>query len=320
MPGPAHAGSHSHLLLETGLSPAENRAVQWNKIALIGVGLLGGSIGLAARKQKLTRSVAGFVRRRARIRECQRVGAVNRAFLDLRQAVTGADLVILCTPIAQMSGLVDELLPLLEKGAVVTDVGSVKASVIEALEAKIEQAGAHFVGSHPMAGSEQTGVKAARADLFESAVCVTTPTARTSTPALRKVERFWRALGSKVLRLSPELHDELVGRSSHLPHLIAAVLAHTVLAPGSPPQQGRLCANGFRDSTRIASGSPEMWRDIDIANRKNLLAALDLFANQLQNVRILLEQSGEQELTKFFEAAKHRRDQWRKRQVSSSPE
>jgi prephenate dehydrogenase len=284
--------------------------VQWNKIALIGVGLLGGSIGLAARKQKLARSVAGFVRRRASVRECQRVGAVNRAFLDLRQAVTGADLVILCTPLAQMSRLVDDLLPFLEKGAVVTDVGSVKATVIEAVEAKIEQAGAHFVGSHPMAGSEQTGVKAARADLFKGAVCVTTPTARTSAESLQKVERFWRALGSKVLRLSPELHDELVGRSSHLPHLIAAVLAHTVLAPGNAAQQGQLCANGFRDSTRIASGSPEMWRDIAQANRAALLTDLANYQQQLARLSELIRAQDTEQLGKIFSAARDARNDW----------
>jgi len=291
--------------------------VQWNKIALIGVGLLGGSIGLAARKQKLARSVVGFVRRRASIAECQKAGAVTRAVLDLQETVVDADLVILCTPIAQMARLAEEMLPFLQEGAIVTDVGSVKASVIEALEAKIEQAGAHFVGSHPMAGSEQTGVKAARADLFKGAICVTTPTDRTSKTALRKTENFWRTLGSKVLRLSPELHDEFVSRSSHLPHLIAAVLANTVLTPDQPTQHW-LCANGFRDTTRIASGSPEMWRDIAIANRKNLLGAIDDFLQQIQTVRGLLEAADERRLTVFFEQAKNRRDQWRKK--SSSPE
>lgn len=294
--------------------------MQWNKIALIGVGLLGGSIGLAARQKKLARSVVGFVRRRASLAECKKAGAVHRAVVDLRQAVTGADLIILCTPISQMGRLANEMLPFVQKGALVTDVGSVKTSVLEEVESSVERAGAHFIGSHPMAGSEQTGVKAARADLFQGAICVVTPTVQSSPAALARVEKLWRALGSRVLRLSPELHDQLVSRSSHLPHLIAAVLAHTVLAPGAPQMQRQLCANGFRDTTRIASGSPEMWRDIDLANCKNLLDALESFTTNLKAVRAFLQTAHAEELTKFFQEAKTRRDQWRKRQISASSE
>src|SRR5205085_892359 len=159
-----------------------------------------------------------------------------------------------------------------------------------------------------------------RADLFEGAVCVTTPSRRTLKSALQRVEALWKSLGSRVVRLSPELHDELVGRSSHLPHLLAAVLARTVLAPGRPRQQPQLCANGFRDTTRIASGSPEMWRDIALANRKNLSAALNDFIRQLQAFDKLLKAGHGERISKYFEEAKRRRDQWRKGRVSPSPE
>src|SRR5262249_51651471 len=153
-----------------------NSAVLFRKVAIIGVGLLGGSLGLAVRKRRLAREVAGFVRRAASVSECRRLGAVHVATRDLRLAVADADLVVLCTPLAQMPALVREMLPALKRGAIVTDVGSVKAGVVRELESKIHRAGGHFVGSHPMAGAEKTGVAAARPNLFANAVCVLTPT------------------------------------------------------------------------------------------------------------------------------------------------
>jgi prephenate dehydrogenase len=254
--------------------------VHWNRITLIGVGLLGGSLGLVLKRRHLAGSVVGYVRRAASVRECERAGAVDLATLDLAQAVTGAELAVLCTPLAQMRSLVQQMLPALKRDAIVTDVGSVKGSVVRELESLVGKAGAYFVGSHPMAGAEKTGVAAARADLFENAVCVTTPTAKTNRAALRKVEELWTSIGCRVLRLAPEVHDELVSRSSHLPHVVAAGLANLVLRPGAPGAQAMLCANGFRDTTRIASGSPEMWRDIALANRKNLGRAMKDFVSE----------------------------------------
>ena len=294
--------------------------MHWKKVALIGVGLLGGSVGLALKRARLARSVTGFVRRRASIRECKRAGAVDIASLDLEDAVRGADLIILCTPIAQMKRLVGQMTPFLGKGAIITDVGSVKGSVVHQLESLAKRAGAHFVGSHPMAGAERMGVSAAKADLFKDAVCVVTPTRGTPKKALRKVEGFWKSLGSRVLRLSPEAHDRLVSKSSHLPHVVATVLAHSVLAPDNPSAQRQLCANGFRDTTRIASGSPEMWRDIALANKTNLRRTLSSFIRDLRKFHALLERADEKAITKFFEEAKSRRDQWRATQISTSPE
>lgn len=296
------------------------RAVRWNKITLVGVGLLGGSLGLAVKRRRLARQVAGYVRREASIQECAQVGAVDYATTDLLAAVWDADLVVLCTPLAQMRSLGQQLLPALKRGAIVTDVGSVKASVVSDLELIVKNAGAHFVGSHPMAGAEQVGVSAARADLFECAMCVVTPTKRTHPAALRKVELFWKALGGRLLSLAPELHDALVSRSSHLPHLVAATLAASILDPKHPKQQAALCATGFRDTTRIASGSPEMWRDIALANRLQLRGALDNFVRELQRVQRILRRGKADEVEGLFQAAKERRDRWRLGCVSASPE
>ena len=294
--------------------------MHFRKITIIGVGLLGGSLGLAVRRRKLARLTAGFVRRTASLKDCERTGAVDFATTDLLAAVWDADLVILCTPLSQMRSRVREMLPALKRGAIVTDVGSVKASVVRELESLVAKAGAHFVGSHPMAGAEKTGVSSARADLFVNTVCVMTPTKKTNQAALKKTGQFWRAMGSRVLELKPEVHDVLVSRSSHLPHVIAATLASHVLHPAQPKHQAALCANGFRDTTRIASGSPEMWRDIALANRKNLGRSLNAFIADLQKFRRLMKKEDAKAVTKFFEIAKKRRDNWCAGCASPSPE
>jgi prephenate dehydrogenase len=238
----------------------------------------------------------------------------------LPAAVWDADLVVLCLPLSQMRPVVERMLPALKRGAIVTDVGSVKAGVVRELESLVAKAGAHFVGSHPMAGAEKTGVAAARTDLFEKTVCVVTPTKKTNRAALKKVKQFWSAIGSRVLELKPEIHDALVSRSSHLPHIIAATLASHVLNPAHPKPQAALCANGFRDTTRIASGSPEMWRDIALANRRNLAKSLVAFVTDLQKFRRVLKKADAEAIATFFETAKQRRDNWCAGCASPSPE
>jgi prephenate dehydrogenase len=286
----------------------------------VGVGLLGGSLGLALKRRRLADSVVGYVRRAASVRECEDAGAVDFATLDLAEAVAGSELIVMCTPLAQMLPLVRELRPALKRGAIITDVGSVKSSVVGQLESLVAKGGGHFVGSHPMAGAEKTGVGAARADLFVNAVCVTTPTRKTNRLALRKVEQLWKSVGARLLRLTPDAHDALVSRSSHLPHVVAAGLANLVLEPRRPKAQGALCANGFRDTTRIAAGSPEMWRDIALANRRNLTAALGEFMADLQRFQQLLRRGDEAAVQQFFEQAKRRRDGWSQAAGSGSPE
>jgi prephenate dehydrogenase len=284
------------------------------------VGLLGGSLGLALRTRGLAETVVGFVRRAASVKESEKSGAVDTGTQDLPNAVRDAQLIVLCTPIAQMRSLTKQMVPFLRRGAIVTDVGSVKKDVVRELTALVKEAGAHFVGSHPMAGSEKTGVGAARADLFVEAVCVITPESQTNAAALRKVAGLWKSVGARVLRLTPELHDQLVSRSSHLPHVVAAQLSNLVLNPKGSKHQAILCANGFRDSTRIASGSPEMWRDIALANRKHLIGALNSFVQGLTSFKRLLKTGDEAAVARFFEQAKQRRDKWCGNAASHSPE
>lgn len=275
---------------------------------------------MAVRRKRLAREIAGYVRRESGIAECARAGVVDYATTDLLAAVSGADLVILCTPISRMRELLLRAAPALKRGSIITDVGSVKASVVRELESAVSARGAHFIGSHPMAGAEKSGITAARPDLFCRAVCVVTPTKRSNRRALRTLERFWTSLQSRVIRLSPEIHDRIVSRSSHLPHVTAAALASLVLDPRSPAEQALLCANGFRDTTRVASGSPEMWRDIAMANRRNLEQALDRLVKEVERVQILLKHRDSKGLMRFFEQAKKRRDAWCARNSSPSPE
>ena len=296
------------------------QSVRFQKITLVGVGLLGGSLGFVIQKERLANRVVGYVRRKASVSEARKLHAVQEATRNLQAAVSDADLVILCTPLAQMRTLVLEMAPALKRGSIVTDVGSVKASVVRELEKPIALAGAHFVGSHPMAGSEKTGMAAAHADLFVNALCVVTPTRSTNAAALRRVEQFWQSVGSRVLRLSPPVHDLLVSRSSHLPHLLAATLTNLVLDPARPPALADLCATGFRDTTRVASGSPEMWRDIAMANRRNIVSALDAFAQEAARLRRALGSGDQKWLARWLEQARQRRENWRSRAVSPTPE
>ncbi len=294
--------------------------MQFRKITIIGVGLLGGSIGLAVKRRRLAREVAGYVRRAASLKDCEKAGAVDFATTDLLAAVSQADLVILCTPLAQMRAITEHFLPALRRGAIVTDVGSVKADVIRELESLVNQTGAHFVGSHPMAGGEKMGVGAAKADLYANTACIITPTKKTHAGAVRKLEQFWKALGSRTVRMDAARHDLLVSLSSHLPHVVAATLAGLILDPRQPKQLAQLCASGFRDTTRIASGSPEMWRDIALTNRKNLSRAVDAFAAELKKFQSALKQSDEKAVQNFFATAKQRRDNWCVKSTATSSE
>jgi len=282
----------------------------WQKVTVVGVGLLGGSLGLAMKQRGLAKQVHGYVRRAASVQECQKLGLVDCATLDLHEAVDGAEVIVLCTPLSQMRELVESMLPVIKAGTVVTDVGSVKAGVVQQIQPLLASTGVHFVGSHPMAGAEKMGAAAARPDLFRDAVCVLTPTVDCAADGVKTVEHLWRSVGARVVTMSAELHDEFVSRSSHLPHVVAAELANYVLSPAYPREQALLCASGFRDTTRIASGSPEMWRDIAFANRKNLARVLGVFIEDLQELQLALERADMQTIQEFFETAKLRRDQW----------
>jgi prephenate dehydrogenase len=275
---------------------------------------------MALRQRKLAKRVDACVRREASIAECLKMGAVDSATLDLASAVTGADLVVLCTPLAQMRDLAERMLPYLKPGAIVTDVGSVKSNVVQDLTPMIARVGAEFIGSHPMAGSEKSGVQFAQADLFQGALCLITPSSTSSAQAIRSIQTLWKGVGCSTLRLRPDTHDDLVSRSSHLPHIVAAELANYVLSPVHPKEQAMLCASGFRDTTRVASGPPEVWRDIVMANRKHLTRVLGVFIEDLRELQFALERADIGAIEEFLTKAKQRRDKWQSQAGNWPPE
>ena len=270
-------------------------------VTIIGVGLLGGSAGLALKAHDPDIRVAGVGRRQASLDRALAVGAIDTAHLDAAEAVDRTDLVILATPVGAFQGHLRRIAPHLRRGAIATDVGSTKAAVVRSAGRALGHD--RFVGSHPMAGSERKGVGFARADLFLGATCIVTPAAKTPPAVTARVERLWASMGMRTVRMTPHAHDRAVARVSHLPHALASLLMRL-------PRLAELdvSATGFRDATRLASGDPEMWRDIFLTNRRQVLAAIDDFDEELIALRDLVELGDARGLARFFAAAKKRRD------------
>jgi prephenate dehydrogenase len=247
----------------------------FRRVAVLGLGLLGGSVALAARRRRVGACVVGAARRADVLEQALRMGAVDEA-ADFRAAARGADLLVLATPVYAMPELVREVAPVLSEGALLTDVGSVKSVLADTLPGLLP-AGVAYVGAHPMAGSHRRGIEHARADLFEGAICVVMQTAE---PGPReRVAAFWRALGARVVLRDPAHHDADVAWVSHLPHALAFAFARA--AAHAPEGAFEVRGPGFRDFTRIAHSDPELWADILIGNRKALAPPLQAVSREL---------------------------------------
>lgn len=254
----------------------------FHQITILAPGLLGASLGMAAHEYGLGRRVHVWARRAEVRQACMDAGWCEAAHADPRAAVKGSDLVVVCTPVDRIAGLVGEISSSLEPGALVTDVGSTKSRICR-ISARSVPDGVAFVGSHPMAGSEKSGMEHAEAVLFKNRACLVTPIEETPTQALERVVGFWRALGMEVTTMSPERHDEIVAHISHFPHLLASLIC--LQLSRKPDQWQAFSGNGLRDTTRIAAGSPEIWRSIFEENREELLRALDGFEKELSAMR-----------------------------------
>jgi len=272
------------------------------RVSIIGVGLLGGSLGLALRRRGLADEVVGVGHRDSTLKEAARRGAIDRFTLDAAEGVAGADLVVLATPVGLFGPLMAQAAPALADGCLITDVGSTKRAVLEAVLPHVPD-GCRFVGSHPLAGSEARGIAAADVDLYGGATVLVVPTPRSDDAALERVERLWQALGSRTRRIDAETHDRLLAGTSHLPHLVAAALVNA-LGDGADA----LVASGFLDTTRIASGDPALWRDIFMTNADELLAALDRFEATLGAMRSALSDRDAEAVRRLLDEAKRRRD------------
>jgi prephenate dehydrogenase len=265
------------------------------RMSIIGVGLLGGSIGLAVKSGAMPAHIIGYGHRPEKLKRAKELGAIDEIAGSCRQAVRDSDLVILCTPVGLFEQVMDEVAGVLSPEAIVTDVGSTKRSVIHLAE-KLLPDSSHFVGSHPMAGSEKRGVEFARADLFQGARCILTPTERTSPAATEQVDQFWQKLGMRTSRMSPDEHDRIVCDVSHLPHLLAAALV-AMQEPAALPMAG----SGFLDTTRIASGDGALWRDILQDNRDNVMDSIRRFREQLDHVQGLLDPAQHEALASWLD-------------------
>lgn len=273
----------------------------FKKISIIGVGLIGGSIGLAVKKCKLAGEVVGLTSCKTTLKRAVRSKAIDKGSLDLGECVKDSDLVILAVPVTEIKNIITLISPHLKKGCIVTDVASTKQEVVKIAE-QILPKEIFFVGSHPMAGSEKRGVDFARANLFKDSVLILTPTTKTNKKCLNKVNRFWRELGARVVSLSPKKHDEVVASVSHLPHAIAVSLMNAVTA-----SELKFAAGGFKDVTRIAKSSEMIWWGIFASNSKEIVKKIDIFIEELNEFKKALKKSYETKIKlKLTRASKKR--------------
>jgi prephenate dehydrogenase len=257
------------------------------RLSLVGLGLLGGSVAKAARALGLADEIVAVGRDRERLEPARRDGVVDRVTTDLREGVDGADFCLLATPVATLTALLPAVWQALPADAVLTDVGSTKAGIVAAAEALARRyRPLAFVGSHPMAGSEQSGYAVSRPDLFQGATVILTPTESTDSHAVKRVGAFWEALGGRLVTLDPVTHDRATAAISHLPHLVADALVDAVVR--MDPRFFEIAGRGFKDTTRIAASDPRMWREIFQENRAGLAEALGAFRAALDELERLV--------------------------------
>ena len=285
---------------------------QFKKIAIIGVGLIGGSIGLAIKKKGLAKEVIGVFRHQATLKKALKRKAIDKGFMKMKAGIKDADLIILATQVSSIVRVGREAIKNAKPGAVVTDVGSTKSWIVGELEKVSRQSSVKFVGSHPMAGSERASVDFARDSLLEEAPCIVTRTARTDKAALKRIVNFWKGLGGKVKVMTPSEHDRSVALISHLPHIVAFSLA------GAIPEKDMIyAAEGFKDTTRVASSDPNLWADIFITNKKEAIKACRLFESSYGGILKALVRDDYQGVVRALRKAKAKRDKLiRLRQLS----
>lgn len=278
------------------------------RLAIIGVGLIGGSLARALREKGAVRTVVGIGRSRANLEEALSLGICDEITQDAVEGVRGADLVFISVPVCAIPDVVREIAPALQPGCIVTDGGSVKKAIVLECEALMPP-GCHFVGGHPIAGTEHSGAAASFATLYRGKRCILTPTERTDKAALDLVARLWRLTGADVCLMEPGHHDRIFAEISHLPHAVAYALVHAV---GTADVEGEnvlsYTAGGFRDFTRIASSDPAMWRDIALMNREALMKSIDGFSASLAELRQRIDRGDAAGLSEFFTIAKQFRD------------
>lgn len=282
--------------------------VQFGTVAIVGVGLIGGSLGMALKGRRLAERVIGIGRSRERLNKAVAFGAIDDGAVDLAEGLAQADVVVMCSTVGHILETLAETLTRCNSRAVVTDVGSTKGTIVAAASGN-----GRFVGGHPLAGSEQTGVEAATPTLFEEATWAITPVLTTDPDAQRTVEMLAREVGATTLTLTPEAHDAMLAVTSHLPHLLASALMRQAAVTQASYQETRmLTAGSFADATRVAASSPELWRDVCLTNRSALLSALGGFRKELDVLEQAINAGDAAEIEAFFASGAEVKRGWRK--------
>ncbi len=277
---------------------------KFKKVTIVGVGLIGGSMGLAMKRGKLAERIVGVAKHKRSLAKAQRLGAIDKGLLNVKESVKGSDLVILATPIYSIIKIAKTIVKHLEKGCIVIDVGSTKKLIVKELE-HILPRDIYFVGTHPLAGSEQRGIDSAQAKLFKHSVWIVTRTRKTNFISLVRIKSLLRTLGASVIVTSPNKHDKIVSQISHLPHILASSLVNSARR-----QYLSLAATGFKDITRIASSDSHIWKDICLTNGKEIVKAIDGFVFNLSTLKKLIKMGNSKGILRSFRRAKKKRDDY----------
>lgn len=279
--------------------------IHFKKVAIIGVGLIGGSIGKALKELKLADEVVGIFRSSGpKITKAIKIGAVDTGATDIYKGVQDTDLVIIATPVGRIVSVAREVFKYANQGCIITDVGSTKERLVKDIDRFAQtRHKAHFIGGHPMAGSEKNGIEFARCDLFKNAPCILVKTRHTDPESLYKVSMLWQALGAEVVIMSPNTHDRIVANISHLPHLVACSLLNSVCTKDMV-----LSSGGFKDTTRIASSNPLLWRDIILTNEEYILNAIERLQVRLTKLKQFVRTGNATGILKELKKAKQKRD------------
>jgi len=293
---------------KSGARSQESGEIHFNKVAIIGVGLIGGSLAMVLRQKGISSQIIGIGRGIKNLETAKKLGVVDSYTQDVKQGVKDCDLVVVATPVASIVNIVKDILPFLKNGAIITDVGSVKKAVVDEIEGFMPEK-VFFIGGHPIAGTENAGVEAAFPTLFQSRKCILTPTKKTDKIALESIKAVWEAAGSQVILMERERHDKILASVSHLPHMVAYALVNAVADMKDLDENIiTYSAGGFKDFTRIASSPPEMWRDICLLNRDAILDMIKRFQATLSQLKRMIEAEDGEGMYKEFERAKEVRD------------
>ena len=281
------------------------------KILIFGVGLIGGSIALKIKQKKLFDHITGVGRSGGTsLNSYVSTGMLDVATDKASQEIASTDLIIIATPVAQTKKILEDIYPYLNKKSVITDVGSTKSDVMAAAKECLKEKSHQFIGSHPIAGSEKHGASAANFQLFENKDIIITPHDNSLNSTIDYLRKFWVSLGGRVSNMTPEIHDEIFSTVSHIPHLLAFGLVNLINNKSNKDQLLNFAASGFRDFSRIAASSPEVWRDISLANKKAILNDLKLYQDEISSIIKLIERENTNELYQYLIKASTTRSEW----------